>query len=338
MSRAQLTSTVEQNTGGAVAPFVAGKNKIINGDFGIWQRGTSFAAATTVYTADRWFNDVFSSGATTVTRQTFTPGAAPVTGYEGQYFLRVNSTSTYSVLRQRIENVQTFAGQTTTISFWAKSATPLTLTIGGYQNFGTGGSTLLGLNETPVNLTSNWTRYTYTIAVPSISGKTIGTNSLLELYFYTATLNTNIDFWGIQWEAGSVATPFTTATGTLSGELQACQRYYWRTSYDSTYGAFGSGIAYSTTAVRALITPPVQMRVAPTAIDYGGTNPFWFTDGVANQFSNTAPTLQTGYFGTRNTIGVDFTGTSSLTQYRPYIVGLGGSGNSSQYIGFTAEL
>ena len=43
MSRAQLTSTVEQNTGGAVSPYVAGKNKIINGDFGIWQRGTSFS-------------------------------------------------------------------------------------------------------------------------------------------------------------------------------------------------------------------------------------------------------------------------------------------------------
>ena len=41
MSRAQLTSTVEQNTGGAVSPYVAGKNKLINGDFGIWQRGTS---------------------------------------------------------------------------------------------------------------------------------------------------------------------------------------------------------------------------------------------------------------------------------------------------------
>jgi hypothetical protein len=59
---------------------------------------------------------------------------------------------------------------------------------------------------------------------------------------------------------------------------------------------------------------------------------------VNNAFSATAPTLQSGYYGTRNVIGIDMTGFSGLTQFRYYIVGHGGSGNSNQYIGFSAEL
>jgi len=68
----------------------AGKNKIINGDFGVWQRGTSFTnPAAFSYLVDRWRWGTDGTGSTTVfSRQTFTPGAAPVTGYEGVYFLR----------------------------------------------------------------------------------------------------------------------------------------------------------------------------------------------------------------------------------------------------------
>ena len=133
MTRAQLTSTVEQNSGGAVAPYVAGKNKIINGDFGIWARGTSFTSvpSTKTFTADRLYTQRDGTGATVdVSQQTFTPGTAPVSGYEGTYFLRFNqsvagSGSTYNSLIQKIEDVRIFAGQTVTFSFWAKASSSL---------------------------------------------------------------------------------------------------------------------------------------------------------------------------------------------------------------------
>jgi hypothetical protein len=103
--------------------FAAGKNCIINGAFNVWQRGTSFSnPANGAYTSDRFLLSYDGSGSTrTISQQAFTPGTAPAAGYESQYFWRANQTvagtATYFDIRQSIENVTTFAGQTITISF-----------------------------------------------------------------------------------------------------------------------------------------------------------------------------------------------------------------------------
>jgi hypothetical protein len=254
------------------ANFAAGKNKIINGDFGIWQRGTSITptSATWTFVSDRWqaFQQ-FSAGTFTVSRQTFTPGTAPVAGYEGQYFLRYQSASTNTGtlnFRQLIENVQTFAGQTVTFSYWAKaSATISDFYVLLRQNFGSGGSTSVDAYQSGTStITTSWQRFTATITVPSISGKTIGTGSALEAYLAnnsTLASSVSVDFWGIQVEAGNTATAFQTATGTIQGELAACQRYY----YQATGGYyFGSGSAVNTTDVIYGFPLPVTMRTTPS--------------------------------------------------------------------------
>ena len=93
MTRSRDIADQQENLGGAVAPFVAGKNKIINGDFGVWQRGTSGFGLGAAFNADRWAFYRDGSGATeAITQQTFTPGTAPVSGYEGQYFWRYAAT------------------------------------------------------------------------------------------------------------------------------------------------------------------------------------------------------------------------------------------------------
>jgi hypothetical protein len=250
--------------------FMAGRNKILNGDFAIWQRGTSFANPTSgSYTADRYIFSVDGTGATrTISQQSFTPGAAPVSGYESPFFFRISDTvassgGTYKSIAQRIEDVRTFAGQVVTLSFWAKADTTRNITPQLIQSFGSGGSTDIVTSGSAISLTTSWVRYTQTFTVPSISGKTLGANSYLNAQF-SLPLNTTmtIDFWGIQVEAGSVATPFTTATGNLANELQACRRYL--PIYMANTTVFG--YAYSTNSCVGSLVFDTPARVAPTGI------------------------------------------------------------------------
>jgi len=342
MSRAQLTSTVEQNSAGAASPFVAGKNKIINGDFGVWQRGTSFSnPAAGTYTADRFVVWHDGSGATrTISQQAFTPGTAPVTGYEGSYFFRydvsaVGTGNTYQNIEYPIENVRTLAGQTATISFWAKAASSRNLSFIFAQQFGSGGSSDVTFGSTTVALTTSWQRFTTTVSVPSIAGKTIGGNTnQLHIYFQLGALSgiTTIDLWGVQVEAGSVATPFTTASGTLQGELALCQRYYWRMGGDSPYQFFASGIFTTTTNLRALFTNPVPMRSAPSSIDFSTYTNYWTSDGNYNYTPTGAFTIDRASSYVTD-VNIPTSGATT-----PRAGQLFAQNSTSAYIGFSAEL
>jgi hypothetical protein len=325
----------QANFGGG--QFAAGKNKIINGDFGIWQRGTSFtpASGSNVYTADRFLATRDGTGTVTVSRQTFTPGTAPVAGYEGQFFLRFAQTvagtgSTYSQVNQRIEDVRTFAGQTISVSFWAKAAATQDLFVGIAQNFGSGGSSTVFSAGQANALTTSWQRFSKTFVVPSISGKTVGTSSFLEITLsYPLNVTQTVDIWGVQVEAGSIATPFQTATGTLQGELAACQRYYWRqTATGNAYSKFGLGVGNGATDYQMSIINPVAMRVPPTSVD---SSNLAVLDGIAiiavSAVALNAPTNLIG--------GITATGTG-------FTAGRGGTlianNNTAAFIGFSAEL
>jgi hypothetical protein len=254
---------------GSSVAYAAGKNRIINGDFEVWQRGTSIsvAAGSNVFTSDRW--QAFIVGTTcTASRQTFTPGAAPVAGYEGEFFHRIatGASTTYYELQQRIEDVRTLAGQTATYSFWAKATNAHTAAVYINQNFGVSGSANVGTASQNISLTTSWQRFTLTFSIPSISGKTVGASSYINpfIYYVSGTVaNTSIDIWGVQLEQGSTATAFQTATGSIQGELAACQRYYWR---QTTAGgdACATGAFYDST--RFIIVMPLKqtMRVTPT--------------------------------------------------------------------------
>lgn len=246
------------------------QNYIINGAFDIWQRGTSFSSAG--YTADRWAIVAASGQTVSVSQQTFTPGSAPVAGYEGTYFSRLLWSGTPSGtfwFTQRVEDVRTFAGQTATLSFWAKATSNTSVfTPMIEQNFGSGGSAGVSVTSSAINITTSWQRFTATFSVPSIAGKTIGANSYLDvrpLNGGSSVAGNSIDIWGVQLEAGSNATPFRRNSPSIQAELAACHRYYKRwTSYASGY-VITQGWTASTTIAQFDLQN--QMRVAPTSFE-----------------------------------------------------------------------
>ena len=326
----------------------AGKNKIINGDFGINQRAFTSTTTSFTYGHDRW-QLLATDGTTTYSTQAFTPGAAPVAGYESTNYARLISTgqtlaSARSVLTQRIESVRTFAGQTATVSFWAKAAsgTPF-VAVNFTQYFGSAGSTNIDVLGQKVAITSSWARYSLTFAIPSVSGKTITTSDYLQIRFYTSggsnennatasmgIQSATIDIWGVQVEYGSKATPFQTASGgSQQAELAMCQRYYVRFGGNMAYENFGSAFATSTTQALCLINLPVTQRIAATAVEYS-TNALY--EGVG--FSAVTAFSING--NSTNQIRLQATVASGLTQYRPY--DLLANASTSAYLGFSAEL
>ena len=327
------------------AQYAAGKNKIINGDFGVNQYGLNATgvAYSTGAVIDRWIPAI--SGATGVASlQPFTLGAAPVAGYEGTSFFRMATSVGNDFCRAttRIESVRTFANTTVTLSFWAKGTNPTTLgrlNVSLQQFFGTGGSPSSAVTSAEQNLvlTANWTRYSYTFVVPSISGKTLGTNNNDYLSVdigqlaNASTESWTLDLWGVQLEAGSTASPFQTATGTKQGELAACQRYYYRNTAPGTYAQLGgSGPASTTSIIYMAYNAPVPLRVTPTSVDYGGDLRAY--DGV--NYITVTSVATSGGINNNPTLQVN--SAAGFTTLRPYFLSAQATGNA--YIGFSAEL
>jgi hypothetical protein len=333
----------------------AGKNKIINGDFFWNQRNFTSNTTSVLFNFDRWFQSN-SGGTFTVTPQSFTLGTAPVAGYESKTFLQgitasQSAASDYAWFGQKIESVRTFAGQTATISFWAKagSGTPK-MAVELQQFFGSGGSPSASVNTYAgqVTLSTSWARYSVTAAVPSISGKTLGTanDDVLRLNLMVSAgtdynarsgslgvQNNTFQIWGVQAEYGSKATPFQTATGTIQGELAACQRYYWRTTSQasSTDNILPLGMGISTTEVQTMGNFPVRMRTNPTAVEWAGLRTYDGTTFV----TVTAITLGTS---TLDGFLLSLAGASGMVQYRPTQTRSTSSSPANSYVGFSAEL
>jgi hypothetical protein len=267
-------------------------NAIINGAFDIWQRGTSFSSngdsvVAGIYTSDRWAILPRAAGNTvTVTRQTFAAGELASLGHgEAEFFARVSTPggrTGQARFENKIENVRTFAGQTVTLSFYlrANGTKPLRATL--IQRLVTGsnvGDTLISFD---FEATDAWQRFSFTTTLQSMADKVIGDGSSLVVRILSEVDQAiTYDIWGVQLEAGSVATPFKRHAPSLQGELAACQRYFQRFNADAGFGIYALAECSSTTQAFAFLPFITEMRARPSlasslastfALGHSGTN------------------------------------------------------------------
>jgi hypothetical protein len=314
------------------------KNKIINGDMRVAQRGTVTGAGIDTYGGcDRWkvwCADGGETGRVTMSQSTDAPS-----GFRNSQQLTVTTAQT-SVssshafdLVQRIESINCddmgfgTSGKYMAVSFWAKSSKAGTYAVNIYYV----GASTSKVNVREVSLTSTWTYYTLSFSVDS--AQALSSSGYVQLGFglmagsgwqggvttdtwathggnwYTSnqanffdTVGNTINITGVQLEKGSTATSFDYRS--YSAELAMCQRYYY--SVNATGVTLIGG---SSNVANGTIVFPVTMRSTPTV-----------TGVTVNRLTNYGITDYSGSYtfllennGTTTQVAIKYTQASGAT-------------------------
>lgn len=253
--------------------FKAFKNYIINGNFLIWERGTSFN--TEGYTADRWRLELNGNASATVTRTKSTTSDYSVLNspyYATISFTAGTESNSYVVFSHFIEDVSRLANKKVTISFWAKSDVPVKLWTEIKQQFNIQNMSQEGIGVTELNLTTEWKKYIVTVDIPQIPDANAiedPTTTATVLYIWlegSSFFNSRIPgiqhqsgvvhIAEVQLEEGNYPTSFENRPYGL--ELQLCKRYFERLDIDTLIG-----VAQDSHTVVAPLQY-TQKRVVPT--------------------------------------------------------------------------
>jgi hypothetical protein len=274
-----------------LSPYQGFRNKIINGSFEFWQRGTArtFLQAGQ-YLADRWTVRLYQNNAHQRTAVT------PVAGMQTRYALRSNSSTTAenaggtrmwaNTMLESADSIP-LRGKTMTFSFWVRfsSATCSSSTATAYGNWDAYIDWFTSTTDAPIastgadggagsitltngSLPTTWTKYTGTATIPS-NANNVGLQFGFAGLGNTASAGTVwYEITQVQLEEGSVATPFEQRP--YATELALCQRYFQLiNSYMSTGDFAIPMIRESATQGQSTIFLPVSMRVLPSL--YGAT-------------------------------------------------------------------
>jgi hypothetical protein len=231
---------------------VGRRNLIINGDFDVWQRGTSFSA--NAYTADRWISSLG-----TVTKD----GAA----------LKHVSTTTDPYLLYKLEDVgNKLAGNKAVLSFYLKTSGSDNrlqyVTFSGTNYY----------HSQMYQLPSELEGYTHWVCPVEItSANTDMIRLVIELHNVSGHTS-----WlrKVQLELGSVATPFEHRS--YGEELALCQRYFRRMGNNDGANThlMSGGVEGSATVVVSAVNP-TTMRAVPTVTIGSGVRAYSASAGTS---------------------------------------------------------
>ena len=256
-----------------------GRNLFMNGDFQVWQRGTSLTHTSDQYLADRW-KVTPPATANTTSAQVF-----DTTLQQNTLKITINQAG-YIQFQHGIEGIKWAHNKAITVSFWAKADTNMRCTF-NKRLYHAGGSVVL--TTSPVqNITTTLTKFTVTFNGDDFSGYTEDGSSRLQFgWTVNSPSNGNLasgnDFYIGQAKAeiGDVATAFESKS--YGEELAACQRYYYRFNSIGTSDERNIGFSRNTSNCWVPYHFPVKMRANPV-IETTGTA----TDYAINVGSGTA--------------------------------------------------
>ena len=314
-------------------------NPVLNSGFDIWQRGTSSTAiGSGTFLADRWqaARAGFAAGASQSRQVTGDTTNLPNIQYCARVQRDSGNTSTATIyLGQNLESVNSipYVGKTVTLSFYARKGANFSQTsssidsafasgTGTDQNIVTSG-TLTGINNTITThtLTTTWQRFTVTKTIDATA-----TQLALEFYYAptgTAGAADYFEVTGVMINVGSVAYPFRRTTGTIQGELAACERYFQIVTGQMVSGA-------NTTIVYGGVNFRTQMRTAPSvALSAAMT----ITDAGADYSQSSASVSIVSSRANSTGAQIQMPNFTSITTHRPYTTTI-----TASQIQFSAEL
>lgn len=252
----------------AIDQGVVNENIIINGNFNVWQRQTSFVSPFSGdYTADRFMYAKSGAMAHTITRLTDAPTVSESDAFS-IYSLLANCTtidssigaSDFCAIRYFVEgyDFQKLAQKPFTLSFWVKATKTGTYCVG----FNNGLPDRSFVAEYTVNASDTWEKKTINVLASPSAGTWDYTNSVGLIIQFTLASGTNRQTTAGTWqtgnfiatsnqvnacdstsnnyrlsqiklETGNAATQFLPRT--YKEDLALCQRYYEKTYEQGTF-------------------------------------------------------------------------------------------------------